>query len=165
MNPSPDDVFKLISSHELGRALRGEDCAFITPADINDDMRPTDHSELLASGIYPLTIQHGPNRIRLELEGALHEISYDALGVFCAIQCFYLQVVKEDAKVSPINVDRKKLAEFLADCFLKHAQSLHHLALGQNDLALDRTYRLTLSRMRILARDHGVSWGMELPSL
>ncbi len=163
MNPSPEDVFKLISSQYLGKVLRGEECVFLTPADINDDMRPTDHDELLERAIYPLAQQHGMDKIQGELENAIQEICFDALGVFCAIQCFYIQIVREDAQASPLKIDRKNLPKFLAASFLKESDALHSLEVKKGDLSNDRSYKVTLSGMRILARDHGINWGVVLP--
>lgn len=165
MNPSSNDVFKLMSSNQLGSVLRGDVCVFSTPANINDDMRPTDHEELLERAIYPLAQQHDIGFIRGELERSIQEISIDALGIFCAVQCFYIQIVKEDARMSSINIDRKNLPKLLGRCFMKEVEALHSLEVRPGDVAIDRSYRVTLSRMRILQRDHGIDWGIVLPKL
>jgi hypothetical protein len=88
MNPSESDVLESVKSGTLPKLLRGEECVFSPPASINDDMRPTDHVELLERGLYPLTRILGANPIEAELELALRNICVDALGVFCAHQCF-----------------------------------------------------------------------------
>lgn len=165
MTPSSEDVFILLSSNQLGRVLRGEVCVFPTPAHINDDMRPTDHDELLSCAIYPLAQQYGVDLIRRELERAIQDISIDAMGLFCAIQCFYIQIVREDSLAAAFRIDRKNLPRYLGNCFIREANNLHYLEVRPGDAAADRPYRITLSRMRILNRDHGIDWGIIIPKL
>lgn len=163
MNPTSGDVLDLIKRQQLASILRGDLCVFSTPANINDDMRPTDHDELLVRGIYPLTQQCGVNFIVAKLEEALRQICTDALGVFCAHQCFYIELIKEDANESPISISREDLAKFLAKCFLRESGALHSLEIRPGDVQYDRSYKVTLAGMRILERDHGVDWGITLP--
>ena len=74
MNPSATDVLNLIKAGALTKVLRGEECVFSTPANINDDMRPTDHDELLERGLYPLARDNDVRYIQRELERALVNI-------------------------------------------------------------------------------------------
>ncbi len=163
MNPTSKEIFNLIAANQLGRALRGEVCVFKTPSHINDDMRPTDHSELLEKGIYPLIQQHSVELIGLSLEEAIKTICFDALGVFCAHQCFYIEIIKEHSNKSPLFLDLENLPKILANAFLRESSSLHGLEITKGDLAIDRSYRLVLSGMRILVRDYGIDWGVLLP--
>lgn len=165
MNPTEQDVLRAIKSGMLAKVLRGEECVFVTPPSINDDMRPTDHDELLTRGLYPLVTRHGIAYIQTELERALREICNDALGVFCAHQCFYIEMVKEKEGNSPLSLNRDSLPKYLASSFVRQSSSLHVLEVRPGDLANDRSYKVTVSGMRILARDHGVDWGIALPTI
>lgn len=163
MNPSESDVLKSIKSGSLAEVLRGERDVFETPAHINDNMRPTDHVELLERGLYPAAPILGANYVRTELEVALRNICRDALGVYCAHQCFYIQILNEAGNLSPFSVDRQSLPKYLADRFMRESNALHSLEVRQGDLAYDGSYKVTLSAMHILKRDHGIEWGIILP--
>jgi hypothetical protein len=163
MNPSPENVFKLLSVGMLGSVLKGSECVFTTPSHINNNLKPTDHVELLEKAIYPLAKHYGEKYIQEKLEESIKEISIDALGIFCAIQCYYMEILSEDAHASPLDIDRNELPIFLAQCFFKESEALHSLEIQENDLSIDMSYRITLSRMRILKRDHGIEWGAILP--
>jgi hypothetical protein len=165
MNPTSKEIFNLILSNQLGDALRGDVCVFSTPSHINDDMQPTDHNELLDRCIYPLVQQHGVDFIRSSLECAIKDICSDALGVFCAHQCFYIEIIKEHAKESPIFLERENLPKILAKSFLNESVALHNLEIRKGDLANDRSYKVILSGMRILERDYGIDWGISLQKL
>lgn len=163
MNPSGADVLGAIKSGELAKVLRGEKFKFSTPASINDDMRPTDHDEFLERGLYPLARVHGTSYIESELEQALQDACSDALGVFCAHQCFYVEMVKEREGHSPFSLNRESLPRYLAASFARELLALHSLEIRAGDLVNDRSYRVTLSGMRILERDYSIDWGMILP--
>lgn len=165
MTPTAQQIDALIATNQLGRALRGELCVFTTPAEINDDMRPTDHDELLSKGIYPLVPLHGPGVIINSVEEALVAICHDALGVFCAHQCYYIEIIREHGRQSPIAIDRERLPKLLAQAFLQQTPGLHQLELRGGDVLVDRSYKVVLSGMRILARDHGIDWGITLPTI
>lgn len=154
---------RAIKSGNLARVLRGEECVFVTPSDVNDDMRPTDHAELLEFGLYPLARDIGADVVRGELERGLRAICSDALGVYCAHQCFYIELVYEKEGRSPLALDRGDLPKFLAESFVREGASLSSLELMPGDALSHRPYRVTLSGMRILARDYGIDWGVELP--
>ncbi|MGN6528846.1 MAG: hypothetical protein ACTHL8_20830 [Burkholderiaceae bacterium] len=158
MNPTPAQVLDHVKAGRLARLLRGELAVFTTPAEINADMRPTDHAQLLEAGLYPLV----PTPLRPEvlsnlLQQALLDIAVDARGVFCAVQCFYLEVVDEDGGRSPLRLDRDALFASLYAAFLAHEQGLHALAFRPRDLVLDRCHKLTAAAFRVLARDHGLA--------
>jgi hypothetical protein len=163
MNPSESDVLRSIKLGLLAEVLRGEKYVFGTPAHINDDMRPTDHAELLERGLYPVTRILGASHVQTELEVALRNICRDALGVYCAHQCFYIQILHEAGNISPFLIDRQSLPKYLADRFMKESSALHSLEVRPGDLANDGAYKVTLSGMRILKRDHGIEWGIILP--
>lgn len=163
MSSSAEGVLRAIKSGNLARVLRGEECVFVTPSGVNDDMRPTDHAELLEFGLYPLAREIGADVVRGELERGLRSICSDALGVYCAHQCFYIELVYEKEGRSPLFLDRGDLPKFLAECFIREGASLASLELMPGDAVSHRPYRVTLSGMRILARDYGIDWGVELP--
>lgn len=163
MNPRPEDIRLLIEAHQLGLALRGDACVFRTPSNINDDMLPTDHKEFLEQGLYPLVAELGASKIQLELETALQGICTDAYGVFCAHQCFFIEISKEKGGESVLNIDHVKVAPVLARDFLDQAENLHLLEIRPGDKLVDRSYKVTLAGMKILERDHGISWGVTLP--
>ncbi len=160
MNYSNIVLLGAIQGGALPQVLRGEMCVYRTPPHINDDMRPTDHAELLEHGIFPLAESLGAETVSYLLQHALIDACTDALGVFCAHQCYYIQVLKEDNGRSPFKLDRAVLPKALAKAFAKHADALHLLALQPADLELDRSYKVVVSGMRVLARDHGIDWGM-----
>lgn len=165
MNPTPNDILDLIVNNELALALRGDTCVFITPEEINDDMRPTDHAEFLVNGYYPLAQQLGADVLKKTLENALTAICVDAVGVYCAHQCFYIQINKEQWKKSPFAIDRDNLPKSLALAFLTQTPGLHQLEIEPGDVQDDAAYKLTLVGMRQLERDHGIDWGITLPTL
>jgi hypothetical protein len=156
-------VLDAIRSKSLTKILRGEVYVFATPVRVNDDMRPTDHVEFLERGLYPLVRELGANEIQTQLDSSLREVCSDALGVFCAHQCFYVELVKEREGTSPISLDRESLPKFLASKFVEQASALHALEVRPGDLTNDRSYKTVVSGMRILARDYGVDWGVEIP--
>ena len=164
MNPTAQQIYDLIITNQLGKALRGELCVFVTPAEINDDMRPTDHAELLEKGIYPLVAQYGADFVRNKLEEALSAICVDALGVFCAHQCFYIEIVYERDSRSPLAIDRVRLPKILAQAFLKEVPALHRLEVRNGDVLVDRSYKVILSGMRILVREDSINWGITPPA-
>jgi len=148
----------------LAQVLRGELCVFKTPSSTNDDMHPTDHAELLKVWLYPLAHKLGTSEVSRALHQALIAACHDSLGVFCAHQCFYVQVVNEHQGISPFVMEKSSLPKALAAAFNTHASALHSLEVMPGDLANDRSYKVTLAGMRILARDYQIDWGMELPT-
>ncbi|HDR9484886.1 TPA: hypothetical protein QDC20_002996 [Burkholderia aenigmatica] len=165
MNPTEFDVLTAIRGGWLASVLRGEACVFRTPPEINDDMRPTDHAELLERTLYPLSRTEGVDFVQRELENALQAACNDPVGVFCAIQCFYMAQMDEQSGSSPFHLNCDRLPKLLASAFLKESAGLHALALRPNDHLYDRSYRVTLSRMRMLAKDCSIDWGVALPQL
>lgn len=99
MNPSAEEVYEAIKVNKMNDVLLGKECRFITPSMIND-MQPTAYEQLLTCAIYPLAKKYGELKIQKILEESLKEIAIDALGLFCAIQCFYIQIIKERSKKS-----------------------------------------------------------------
>jgi hypothetical protein len=148
----------------LAQALRGELYVFKTPSGINDDMLPTDHAQLLKVWLYPLANKLGTSEVSRALHQALIAACHDSLGVFCAHQCFYVQVVNEHEGISPFVMEKCALPKALAAAFTTHASALHALEVRPGDLANDRSYKVTLAGMRILARDYQIDWGMKLPT-
>ena len=55
-------------------------------------------------------------------EKELLNITYDALGLYCAIQCFYIQVLNEDDKKSPFTLNRNSLSEKLGEIFIENKE-------------------------------------------
>ncbi len=160
MKPTPKEVYEQIKSHNLYKVVRGESCVFSTPEKINENMLPTDHNELLANALYPLAKDYNAVFISRELDLAIRvAASADALGLYCAIQCFYMQILSEDAGESPFRIDRTELPRYLGARYNAHSSTLQNLKLSPSDLQ-DKAYRLTVSRMKILMRDHGVDFGV-----
>jgi len=126
-------------------------------------MLPTDHAELLERSIYPLAAALGAPRVASELERAIAEACRDALGVYCAHQCFYIQLVNEREGRSPLKLDRAALPRILGAAFAREEESLRSVTLRPGDLAAQRSYRVTVSGMRILSRDYGIDWGVAIP--
>ena len=58
---------------------------------------PTD-AQLLEVCLYPLAASTSAEETSGLLQRALLEIAHDALGVFCAVQCFYIEILAEDAR-------------------------------------------------------------------
>lgn len=162
MSHAAQIILDAINSKALAKIVRGESFVFATPPNINDDMRPTDHVEFLEKGLYPLVHELTASDVQIALEFALQDACSDALGVFCAHQCFYVEIVKEREGVSPISLDRQFLPKFLASKFLELTPALHALELRPGDLSNDRSYKVVVSGMRILARDYGIDWGIAL---
>lgn len=163
MTATAHDIDELLLADRLGEALRGERCLFNTPEVVNDDMRPTDHAEFLCKGFYPLAARHGAPLLAAKLEAALAGICFDALGVYCAHQCYYIQIVNERSSISPFAIDRVYLPKILGQAFLNHMPALHLLQLRKGDREADRSYKVILAGMRLLARD-GIDWGFDLPA-
>ena len=165
MNPTPDDLMDAIVNHEFTKVLRGELYVYTTPAEINDDMRPTDHDELLEKGLYPLVAPMGLDVVTAELNAALASICTDAVGVFSAHQCFYLEILREDENHSPLRIDRIGLPKVLAQRFVQLTAAVHQLEVKPGDLKLDRPYRLIRAQMQILHDDHGIDFGIDVATL
>ena len=154
MNHMTKSVKDLMDAHCLFKAIRGEDLVFKTPPEINADMQPTDHGELLGKAIYPLCAQLGIQTVQHHLEEALREAASDALGVFCAVQCYYVQIVSERAGESPFGIDRDELPLFLWKKFKAHEAAFMSIRLNSYDPP-DAPLRLTKAAMASLQRnDH-----------
>lgn len=123
MNPSAEEVYEAIKVNKMNDVSLGKECRFITPPMINDDMQPTDHEQLLTCAIYPLAKKYGELKIQKILEESLKEIAIDALGLFCAIQCFYIQIIKERSKKSEFSIDRLHLTKSLGESFEKNLKN------------------------------------------
>lgn len=165
MTPLQHEIHKLMIANRLGEVLRGELCLFVTPENVNDSMLPTDHVQLLDEALYPLAAQFGAALVGQRLEAALAAVCVDALGVFCAHQCYYIQIVNEREGKSPFSIDRVHLPRLLGQAVLQQATALHQLELHEGDVRVDRSYRVVLSGMRMLARDDHINWGIPLTAL
>ena len=90
-----------------------------------------------------------------ELDLALRVAARDALGVYCAIQCYYMQIVNEDHGLSNIRLSRTDLPQLLAARYFALLDDLKKLKLSGND-APNFAQRSTLSYLSILAKQYGV---------
>lgn len=90
---------------------------------------------------------------------AIKSICVDALGIFCAHQIFYTQIINEHEMKSPIKIDLFELPRFLAKSFAAYSNELHRLEIVKGDLDSDRPYKITISGMKILERDYAIDWG------
>ena len=165
MNPTTLNILSAINSGNLAAVLRGDMFAFVTPVEINGDMRPTDHDQLLIKGIYPAAAVLGTDLLQDLLAGALETICVDARGVFCAFQLFYMQVFNERDSTSPLNIDKVSLPHRMALCFMREEKALCSLEFNEGDSLIKRPYKLTWSRMNTLTSEYGIDWGMPVPPL
>jgi len=155
MTPTVDEIYQLIKSHHLFKVIRGEASVFRTPAYINADLLPTDHNELLVKAIYPIAEKYNVKFAERELDLALRVAASDALGVFCAIQCYYMQVVNEDDGLSNIRLNRVELPQYLTARYFAFVDDLKRLNLSGND-APDYAQKSALSYLSILVEHHRV---------
>ncbi|WP_426319506.1 hypothetical protein [Pseudoduganella sp. R-43] len=155
MTPTVDEIYQQIKSHHLFKVIRGEEGVFRTPSYINADLLPTDHNELLVKAIYPIAEKYNVKFAERELDLALRVAASDALGVFCAIQCYYMQVVNEEDGLSNIRLNRADLPQYLTARYFALVEDLKKLNLSGND-APDYAQKSALSYLRILVEQYGV---------
>jgi len=153
--PVIEEIYQLIKAHQLFKVIRGEQGVFRTPAYINADLLPTDHNELLTKAIYPIAEKYNAKFVERELDMALRVAASDALGVYCAIQCYYMQIVNEAEGLSSLRLDRVSLPQYLTARYFAVVDDLKALNLSGND-AQDYAQRSALSYLAILDRDYGV---------
>jgi hypothetical protein len=155
MTPTVDEIYQHIKSHSLFKVIRGEEGVFRTPSYINADLLPTDHNELLIKAIYPIAEKYNVKFAERELDLALRVAASDALGVFCALQCYYMQVVNEDDELSNIRLNRVELPQYLTTRYFAFVDDLKRLNLSGSD-APDYAQKSALSYLTILVEQHGV---------
>ena len=153
-----EGIKNLIVSGRLYKAIRGEEFVFNTPSEINMDMQPTDHNELLAKAIYPLCSELGVDNVLHALESGLRDAASDAVGVYCAIQCYYVQIISERAKESPFNIDRSNLPLFLGKQFNNLEDEFSLIRLNNYDPP-DAPLRLTSAAISSLQWNVGINFG------
>lgn len=158
-----EDIYNLAIKGELGKVLRGELFPIATPIDINSEMRPTDHDQLLIKYIYPLIREHGVYFKSIFEHELVKVANENSLGLFCAIQCFYVHVINEKNKETDVFIAIDSISKDLGNSFLLNGDYLHSLEIDKGDLLYDKSYKLTVSGMRILERDYGVDWGIKIP--
>lgn len=153
-----NDGFKnLVISGLIHKAIRGEEFRFFTPPQKNGELLPTDHNELLSKAIYPLCDALGVEYVLRALEDGLRDAASDAVGVYCAIQCYYNQIISEEYGESPFSIDRINLPIFLGEQLKKDEPELLALRLSDYDSLGDRL-GLTLAAMEILRDDEGINF-------
>ena len=152
-----EGIKNLIDSGRLYKAIRGEEFSFQTPSKINAELQPTDHNELLSKAIYPLCGNLGVEDVLRALERGLRDAASDALGVYCAVQCYYLQVVSEKYGESPFKIDRINLPLFLGKQFRKHKGDFWAVKLNTYDPP-DAPFRLTSSAIALLHENEGINF-------
>lgn len=157
-NPVIDGIKDLVISGGLYRAIRGEVFILKTPPEINSEMQPTDHSELLKMGVYLLCNELGVDNVLHALECGLRRAASDAIGVFCAIQCYYVQIISEMHKQSLFRVDRVDLPQFLGLQFRKYEKDFIEIRLNSYD-PLNAALLLTLAAIGTLRRNFGIDFG------
>jgi hypothetical protein len=150
-----DGIRNLINSERLYKAIRGEEFSFKTPPEINAEMQPTDHNEFLSKAIYPLCGEMGVEYMLRALEHALRDAASDAIGIYCAIQCYYIQIMSENWGESPFKIDRTHLPLFLGEQFKKHKQEFLEVKLNNYDPP-DAPLRLTLAAIESLQRNEKI---------
>lgn len=152
-----DGIKNLIASGRLYKAIRGEEFSFQTPPEINAELQPTDHNELLSKGIYPLCDVMGVEYILRALENGLRDAASDALGVYCSVQCYYMQVVSQKYGEAPFKIDRINLPLFLGEKFRKHEGDFWAINLNDYDPP-DAPLRRTLGAIKILNENEGINF-------
>jgi len=161
--PTVEEIYHHVKSHNLFRVIRGELGVFRTPANINADLLPTDHNELLIKALYPIAEKYNARFMERELDLALRVAARDALGVYCAIQCYYMQIVNEDEGVSNIRLSRTDLPRLLTARYFFVLNDLKNLNLSGNDMP-DFAQRSALSYLTILSKQYGVQVGSNADS-
>lgn len=155
MTPTVDKIYEQIKAHDLSKVIRGELSIFRTPAYIKANLLPTDYNELLIKAIYPIAEKYNVKFVERELDLALRVAASDALGVFCAIQCYYMQVVNEDDGLSNIRLSRADLPRYLTACYFALVDDLKRLDLSGNDTPA-YAQKSALSYLTILIEHHCV---------
>lgn len=156
MRPSKEEVYQQIKDHALYRIIRGEAYVFRTPPDVNAELLPTDHQLLLLQAIYPLAAEIGAPFVQRELDVALRVASSDALGVFCAIRCYFMHVVNEDDGTANIRLDREKLPQFLTARYFADQDELKALTMAEQPDVPAYVQRMALRYLTILQEKHAV---------
>lgn len=157
--PTAEEIYQHIKSHNLFKVIRGELSVFRTPANINADLLPIDHNELLIKALYPIAEKYNAKFMERELDLALRVAARDALGVYCAIQCYYMQIVNEDGGLSNIRLSRTDLPQLMTARYFALLDDLKKLNLSGND-APDFAQRSALSYLTILSKQYGVQVGV-----
>lgn len=141
---------------ELTSAIRGEGAWVIrTPSHINGDMWPTDHAILLHEYIYPLCERLGCEVAQKSFELALIACTTDTLGIFCAHQCFYMQIVNEAFNKSPFHINKAWLPQTLYSKMIEFETKLSTWSNPQYKHAGD-ALKLIKARISILNHRHGI---------
>jgi hypothetical protein len=140
---------------ELVRLIRGESRVFHSAPGANGEMCPTDHYEMLKSCVYTANSTNDSTSVGPHLECALVSACSDALGVFCAIQCYYSQVVAERYGESPFEIDRERLPGILAARFSEFGKCLSNLKLADSDPE-GAAYRLASGMLDLLRQQEGI---------
>jgi hypothetical protein len=149
-----------IKNRSLTKVIRGEECIYTTPAEINAERKPTDHNVLLEKGIYPLIGRFSVKELEDALEKALKDSCIDALGTFCAIQLFYSEIVNEEFD-SPLKINEKKLPLILGKAFSTYENGLkNHDLFGKNSLG--KVWELAATYIMILNRDYNIDFGLKI---
>jgi hypothetical protein len=150
-----DEIKDLANSGRLHKVIRGEEFSFKTPREINAEMQPTDHNEFLSNAIYPLCADIGVDYILRALENGLKDAASDAIGVYCAVQCYYIQVISENFGESHFKIGRVNLPLFLGKQFRKHECGFLVVKLNNYDPP-DAPLRLTLAAIGALQTNEGI---------
>ncbi|WP_028103961.1 hypothetical protein [Pseudoduganella violaceinigra] len=159
--PSKEDVYEQIKGHAFFRLIRGEQCVFGTPPGEEAPLLPTDHHELLVHAVYPLVEQHSATFMQQSLDLALRAAASDALGVFCAIRCYFMQIRNEDNGAANLELDRAGLPQYLASRYFAVLEELKSLVMEEQPDRAEYAQRVALSYLRILQARHGVQLAID----
>jgi hypothetical protein len=154
--PAKEEVYVQIKARALFRAIRGETCVFRTPADVNAVWLPTDHSRLLTHAIYPLAEEYTPVFVQRELDLAIRMAASDALGLFCAIRCYFAEITDEDNGHANIQLDRAGLPQFLTTRYFAMLNDLKCLVMDEQPGDPTYAQQLALQYLIILRDKHKV---------
>ena len=91
----------------------------------------------------------------------MRESASDAIGVFCAIRCYFMQILNEDNGTANIKLDRVGMTQFLTARYLAVFSDLQTLVMAERPGCPGYAQGMALSYLKILQSKHSV----QLPSL
>jgi hypothetical protein len=148
-----------IKNDELYAVIRGDACVYHTPPEVNAQRLPTDHCVMLEKGIYLAEKNISLDYLTTILEAGIKASCSDALGYFCAVQCFYSQVVNEEFGC-PITIDKKELPIYLGNqLFVFQTALKSHTLFGKDKIGM--VWEYTQTYIKILQRDYNIDFGIK----
>lgn len=121
------DIFNMLiealNRNEFEYALKGErEYALPTPYMCPVSELPTDWSKLLEEGIYKIYKLEPSYKIDQILEDSLLRIAKDVIGIYSSLNIFWIQLMKEEYKVSPFVLRKERIIELLSKKIVENKQ-------------------------------------------